>query len=573
MKKTKQQQNREQAQEIVAEAKVDFNGEINANEIFSTPCFSGVNSGQKLDKISVKYNPEYPIHELPDYLKECAFQETFKSLVDHEKRHKKDCPKNFEKNIHKILIPCSDILKSRGFSNVPFGSQGHTLYSYFANLISDFAVNTISSNEIGSKGHFLSYDDDAVHLGGKFGKLFEGFLKLQTYLFPDKTGFMQVARHFDFNPDSNKAVNNFMERTGLKKLNKLERVNFLANEGNWKNISTIFTEEFSNLLDKNNMNAFYFPLFGGNDLIQVNDEDVQGEIAMKFYEAGKESGKFEPPAFMEDNSALLSVYRQLAKSIEFKTNSHSVETERPVSYAGTRKFDLEKDNLENMVYGLNEAGKLEMQIGKYELKVKSRYQISPGTFPEIRFGAVDCSGSTKNSLTGEVGVIMNPWANKEKQWTDVSIYHWELRHFFGLCDLFRRKGTLKSSNVKLFTFSDKENSKLAKDLEESEKIVLQPIFGDTYLNEDYLELFFEGEGSLVYMESDGEIGNWGDVKDNFIKKAKKHNFVFIQYGSKSQAYKDIKKAGLNTLLIDKDTIKNSDKQLVDFTIKQFYGEN
>jgi len=566
----KTNQNKNIAKEIVSKARAEFNGEINSKEISSVPCFEGVNSGTNCDNILVGYNPSYPLHVLPEYLKENAFYNAFNAITDHEKRHKLDCPKNYKIDLNEILIPCAKTLKSKGFPNIPFGTQGHTLYTYFANLFSDLVVNTKSASEIGSKGHFLYYDDDITNTGGKTGKLFEAFLKTQTYLFPDKTGFMQIAKHFDFNLESEKAVKNFLERTGLKKLNKLERVRELTKQENWKNISSIFTEEFSNLLDKNNLNSFYFPLPAGNDMVWVNDEDIQGEICIESYESGKSSGKFQAPEFMDDNSALLSVYKQIAKTIDFRTKSHSVETSRPVSYAGKRKFDFEKDNLEKMVYDINTNGKLEMQIGKHPLNVKSRYQISAGEFPEIRVGLIDCSGSTKNSLTGETGVVMNPWANEKKQWTDTSIYHWELRHFIGLCELFKRKGTLKSSNVRLGLFSD--TTRLAENLEESEKLALTPSFGSTYLNENYLEKFFEGEGSLCYLETDGEIGNWDSLKNYFIENTKKHHFVFLQYGEKSQAYKDVKKAGLKTLLIDKNTIKNSDKLLVDFTLKEFYGE-
>jgi len=162
---------------------------------------------------------------------------------------------------------------------------------------------------------------------------------------------------------------------------------------------------------------------------------------------------------------------------------------------------------------------------------------------------------------------MNPWAKEDMQWKDTSIYHQELMCFFGLCELFRRKGTLKNSNVKLGVFST--NTRLAKNLSESERYALQPSFQGTKFDKDTLSKIFQGRNCLVYTISDGEISNWNSIKDYVITQAKNHHYFHLQIGGESQMYKDIKKAGLKTIL---DDGQNSPSILIDLTQREFYAE-
>lgn len=552
------------AEEIVqrARARNNFKGEIIAKSKQQKPCFSGVI--KNLRRINIEYNPSYPLHQVPF---NDAFDSALEAVVNHEIIHKGDgngrgCPKSEKYDLNNILLPISTTLKSKGFPNVPIGDQGHTLYTYFANLFEDFIDNNIIS-ENNPKGIFLVYDDMAQH-DKNISDLFEGFIKLQAMSFPKKEGVSLMLNHFKQSEKAKSAVKNYLARTKILEIPREQRTDFLSNPENWNELSKIFAEEFSKLIDLSDLNKSYFCLFGGNDFSRLNDEEVQMEIAIEAY--GKRGNKFEPPSFMDENLALLSLYKQLAKKIEMKVNSYSVETKRPVSHVSRRKFDFEKDNIERIVFGINDKGKIEAQIGNYPLEVISRYQISAGSFPEVRVGLLDCSSSTQISINREQGKIMNPWAEEKRQWTDTSIYHHELLCFFGLCELFRRRGTLKDSNVKLGVFSNE--TRMAKDLRESEKLVLQPSFGGTQFNKQAIEEIFKGKGSLVYTISDGEIYNWNSVKNIFIEKAKEHNFFHLQIGGESQMYKDLKAAGLKAII---DDGTNSAKLLIDLTQQSVYG--
>lgn len=482
---------------------------------------------------------------------------------------------NDKLDLERILIPMATVLREKGIPNVPFGTQGHTVYSYFANVFEDLVVNAIGCDNRGSEGFFLMYEDMANHSGG-FGDFFQAFLKLQARTFPSIQGVSRLVPYFKqsgkpegVNKPSIKpkeVVSNYLKRTGLIDIPRKQRVDALADPENWEKYSKIFAEEFIELIDKDNLQQFFFPLIGGNDFARLGDANVQGELVYGAY--GKEGDDFEPPPFFENNMALLALYRRFAKGMDIKVNSHSIETKRPVAYVAKRKFDFGKDPLERLEYGLDSRGQLKPQIGKYPLEVRSRYQVSAGTFPEVRIGLLDCSGSTRLPVNTSPGKVMNPWADKEHQWKDNSIYHHELLCFFGLTELFRKRGTLKKSNIRSGVFSAR--TRMAKNLAESEQLVLEPDFGGTKFDTNSLDELFKGRGSLVYTISDGEITNWSTTKERFIRGAKEHNYFHLQIGKPSQMYKDLKDAGLRVCL---DDGSNSAKILIDLTQKEIYGDS
>lgn len=50
---------------------------------------------------------------------------------------------------------------------------------------------------------------------------------------------------------------------------------------------------------------------------------------------------------------------------------------------------------------------------------------------------------------------------------------------------------------------------------------------------------------MVYTISDGKIENWADIKDDFMKQARKHFYFHLQIGAESEAARELKKNGFN----------------------------
>ena len=102
-----------------------FTGSVSVKEKYQKPSFSGCI--KDLKDVFIEYSPEYDKNELHVPLE---------ALLEHEITHKnngkgKGCPKSKEDELENILIPISTALKSKGFKNIPFGNQGHTLYKCF----------------------------------------------------------------------------------------------------------------------------------------------------------------------------------------------------------------------------------------------------------------------------------------------------------------------------------------------------------------------------------------------------------------------------------------------------------
>src|SRR3989344_3624646 len=91
-------------------------------------------------------------------------EQVVRSLVRHEINHKgygnrPGCPGNMDMDID-ILERISSVLKENGFPNVPMGMQGHTLYTYMANMFVDFIDNSQLGSHTDHTGVFLIYKED-----------------------------------------------------------------------------------------------------------------------------------------------------------------------------------------------------------------------------------------------------------------------------------------------------------------------------------------------------------------------------------------------------------------------------
>src|SRR3989344_1436584 len=139
------QTNEAKAKEIISKSRArnNFSGKISSRPTTNKPCFSGFI--RELKDIEVGYNPCFPLHEVSGVIKD-PFHSALEAVVEHEITHKQDkrgrgCPNTTEKDLEFILTPISTVLKEKGIPNIQFGGQGHTVYTYFANLYSDLVVN------------------------------------------------------------------------------------------------------------------------------------------------------------------------------------------------------------------------------------------------------------------------------------------------------------------------------------------------------------------------------------------------------------------------------------------------
>jgi hypothetical protein len=147
-------------------------------------------------------------------------------------------------------------------------------------------------------------------------------------------------------------------------------------------------------------------------------------------------------------------------------------------------------------------------------------------------------------------------------WGDNSKYHWALMTQFGIFEYFKRNHLLTQNSISGATFGS--STEVVNGYKNVKEHLLKPNFaGTTQLDLNEVKDFFEGSGNLLYTIGDGLIGNWSEIKDEFIKDAKKHAYVHLHMGTKNKMTKDLKKAGLEVVIAEDE--KGIVNKVVDLT--------
>ena len=578
-----------------------YRGKFRIRESSGEPCFKGRMSLLTTGDAEVSYNPDYRANStgLESVVKGDPFDKAVTAVIRHELNHRgggtfKGCPRNLDLHAEEILEPVAETLQGLGFPNVPV-SQDQTLYAYFANLVEDFIENSELGNKTDHIGMALCYKDDATHSEkGKFPALFDAFVEVQERFYGGRRSDKLLEPHRSREQRVTDAVGNFLERSGLsefkrevtnrkgkkkKVFNRKSAVNYILNEGNWRDISVKLTEELAKLINRAQLGN---PMYVSQNFIPLslsdgfNDEMKNPEARMKFavkkYEKARASkSQFSPPAYMDSFEALDLVYQRLARDLEIKTRPSTASTKMPLVGYGRRQFDPERDKVSKVKARVTGSGDLELTVkAHYEYEDVEYTERMPNP-PTIKFVKLDTSGSMQETVGNESGgIVMNPWTESGRQWTDVSRYHHSLLAFYGLIELARRQGTLKHNNVMLANYSTA--TRTADNLIDAKKLALSPQFGSTSMDMDKIRDMF-GKGQLVISTSDGGIGNWGGIKDEYIRRARDNQYFHIQMGdftrddkgevvTKPQMCKDLENAGLRVYYEDG---KNLGKLVLDIT--------
>lgn len=571
--------------------KRQFNGEIRVEESTEKPNFAGQIDTLTLSKIKVQYNPEYEeeanIEDLEKQLGIKPLEEAVRSIAEHEVNHKgggelTGCPRNIELHAETILEPIAEVLAKKSIPNTINPTTGQTLYDYFTNLLEDFIDNTERAMAEKSTGTWLFYRDVGNH-SEQYTKLYTAFVLSQLWCFGDQEARRLIKPFITKDKKASKAVKNFLERTklttkdqtktlagflenteiktseGLTELSndyKQKIISYITDEKNWPEMSRIFAEEFSELIEPSG--EIFLPLMGRNEFEEeMKNPETRMKLAWKKYSEPKNEKKkgtgtkpaFAPPAYMDSFEALDYVYQKLARNLEIKAKAHTRSEKMEIMRYGRKLFDPRKDRGQKIKPYIKD-GKVELGTGEHPYEIDIAYHNRPTGLPGIQFVLCDTSSSMQEELK-EGGRVMNPWAEEIMQWTDTSKYHYALTAWYGLLDLLKKHGTLKSTNVKFANFSTQTYS--ARNLQEAKKLALSPQFGNTQICMDSIKDIFSRTGMLTITMSDGNIQNWDSIKKEFIARAKKNHYFHIQIGNQRNEpdfCKDLKKEGLPVIYDD-----------------------
>ncbi|HLC86088.1 MAG TPA: hypothetical protein VJG30_02300 [Candidatus Nanoarchaeia archaeon] len=564
-----------------------YRGKFRVVEHSDRPSFRGKMSLLSIGDAEVGYNPNY-IEEakvLEKVVKADPFESAVTAVVRHELNHRgggdfRGCPRNFDLHTDEVLEPVAETLQKLGYDNI-FVSTDQTLYGYFANLFEDIVDNSELGNRSDMIGVALCYKENASK--EKFPALFDAFIEVQEKLYGGKRSKRLLKPHRSGEKKVTEAVDNFFKRTGLdnfkrKRTNKRGKdkeifdrdsaVNYLLNERNWKNVSTILTEEFAKLIDQKQMGDStylgknFIPLvFVDTFDDELKNPETRMRIAIKKYEKARGNRiPFNPPAYMDSFEALDLVYQRLARDLEIKTRPSTTTTQMPLVGYGKRTFDPERDKIGKTKARVNAGGELELTVKAHYEHEDVEYTERMPHSPTIKFVKLDTSGSMKASVYDDrrEGIVMNPSANEKQQWTDVSRYHHSLLAFYGLLELAKRQGALKHNSVLLANYST--TTQTAGNLSEAKELTLTPQFGTTNLDMGKIRDMF-GKGQLVISTSDGGIENWDEIKTEYITRAKANQYFHIQMGdfsrdekgnvvTRPQMCEDLEAAGLHVYYED-----------------------
>lgn len=591
-----------------------FTGNFSLGEHIDEPCFKACIDSREFKNIKIEINPS---HHTEEQVKEIT-----KDIAKHEINHRGyrgfgGCPRNAEYHEKLIITPITKVLKEKGFS----ADDVH----YLANCLEDGILQADLSRECTLDGIVGFLDDVGSHCKNKsFTGLYEAHVRLNMYLWGNSRQRKSLVKYYSKTPNETikEVMQNFLSRSGISKLRQKIILNgketevkdrqkirdFLNDENNWPEISKIFAEEFSKLMEP----GYAMPILNhsgkgtsgfkgfGEDSGEPDDgepSDEPGKNPSQSPSKGKlgqpiekestepsEGNEFDKemhspdykkgiikkafgddsgvPEWMSHFEALDLVYQMLAKKLNIKVETFTKQSSFPIFHYGKRPFDPEIDNFKHTKFGLNDEGKAILEKRRYHEDMPLEYKVKPKGFPEVRFGLMDTSGSMKESpdrgSIGKTSII--PWGDNSK-------YHFALLAWYGLLEYLKQNHLLKQTNISLGNFGD--STVVRTGLYEAKKLAFNPQFGNTYIDIAKIKGLFRNKNMLVFTISDGEIQNWDDMKDEFIALARQHHYFHLQMGPANGFTEDLKRSGLHVEHIRKAS--DLATKVIDLTDKLYRG--
>ncbi|MFC1722774.1 hypothetical protein ACFL0V_01415 [Nanoarchaeota archaeon] len=519
--------------------------------------FEGQIDTKTTSKVKLEYNPEYA-----EKKGKKKFKKAFGGLTKHELNHKGGgkfggCPRTFEWYMERFIEPIGEVLQAKGIGNVPIGET--SLYAYMGNLVTDMLDNFEITRRDRDQSMFLLFEDTGED-SGKFTKLYDAFVQLQEVLCSD--GTVQLDEFYSGDDAVDTAIENVLKRMRMEDMKREEAFTYCMNPKNWEQFARVVAEEFIELVDKNQLNN---PMYVKKEFVEMDkpfEKDMKDEgekmkrVLKKYKEVKTDGGEFKPPVDIEDYDALNLLYQRLAKNLEIKTRPSTMADSYPSVWYGRRDFE-DGDSL--LKAKVAYKGRLALESRMYHEDEIIEYTERVKSMPEIKFVLLDTSGSMRGSVNGETGTVMNPWAEERRQWTDTSKYHHALVGWYGLIEFLRVNGSLKHTSVKLANYSSA--TKTAADLKKSKRLALHPQFGSTSLDMNKVRDMF-GRKQLVISLSDGDMGGWGNMKDEYIRRAKENFYVHLQIGGSTAMTEDLEDAGLHVEYVTGEEVG---KMMIDLT--------
>lgn len=543
-------------------------GKVTVNAISQTPCVSA-GIAQHGWGIEMSVNPDFSSvmdGKTEQYLKANGSQtaplQECNDMLVHEVGHWKHCPKDNDTHVNVFMEQAGKAI--RECNRDPTESMGgKDSAGYLVNVIEDILNNTACKEQTSMAGQIVFWKEQGESTPNKkYTPLYEAFVKLNLHLWGEKEDRKFLNGYFANDAKANKAYEKIAKELSLEE--NLKSKDFIADESNWGRISYVMAKHLAPLMDNNNTD--YEKMFGSgeamgnpkNGKMEPMGPGDAGKLVMGRYKKGEGA-----PSFMDEYYALRSLYQQLAKEIPVNAASLAKGSDLPYANMRHRTFDPEVDDpgsIDLRKIGIGDDGKPTLMVAHSHLSLPYKIKHGIESFPPISVCILDTSISMADDMQGGSSVgntSFVPWGDKSK-------YHFALLGFFGIMNYLANNGLL--SRVKMNSVNFSTTSSVGLGIEDAVKNLLTPKFGWTNIDMAAISAASK-TGGVLFTISDGEVQNWGSVKDEFVRNAKTQHFFHIQIGGSSGMSKDLQNMGFPVY-----NVKNGNELaslMIDLTAKSY----
>ncbi len=544
---------------------------VKVDALTQSPCVSaGINpNGWQID---MKVNPDFSQvmdKKTSDFLKQKQAQEAplaeCSDVLTHETGHWHYCPQSLEQHTDLFLEPIAKAIRKSGQEPTDDAGRESTKVKYLSNCIQDIIDNTGCRGEENEKaktsmaGQIVFWKEQGeASENSQYAPLYEAFVSLNLFLWGDKADYKYLQEYFPKNPKAIKAFDSIVKELSLE--NKLKSREYLLDYSNWSNISQVMAKHLAPLMPESEPLP---DLFGSGESMDkdskpMGEPDPKKEV-MKKYSQGKGA-----PEYLNQYFALRTLYQQLAKQIPIKASSLARANSLPYAHMRHKPYEADTDNPQRINFnklGISDDGKPSFMVPHSSLSLNYKIKHGIESFPPIAMCILDTSGSMQEDLRGGSNVGSTsfiPWGDKSK-------YHYALLGFFGILNYLEDNHLLSRVQINAANFSSTTLG--ATGIDNSVKVLLTPQFGSTSIDMRQISRISAKRGSIQFTISDGQVGNWGSIKKDFMALAKQNQFFHIQLGAPTETSEDLRRAGFNVYQVERGD--ELSKLMVDLTQKTY----
>ncbi len=466
----------------------------------------------------------------------------------------KGCP--YDEANHDIIVEeVSKVLKKY---------RKDDLTGYVANAFEDIIVNINCNRYTDHSGQVLFWNEQGME-NGKYNKFYEAFVRINLSLWGENIDNALVKRWHKNESSSISAADNVLSgwnaRKGKENLDyNVER---LYRKEDWPVLARIFAENMANLLDEPQVHVMFGATAQGQEKDKNskkgqgsgNGSKKEGSAFDKKLDSpeGKEKAAYSrytsgkgPAANRDSFEQLDSLYRRLAREIMVEIAVFSEAYTFPLAPWGKERFDPEQHDLlqRKVRIGIDEDGNIGLDVNRGWIETKEVYKRNISKFPKFRFAILDTSGSMKYNPDNETDSNGNPrniGSTVFIPWGDNSKYHYALLGHYGVERYMQRQHIAPYVSAGVINFSSETKSGKGTD---ARKLMLEPQFGGTTLDIEVLQKEIKDSETFLLSLSDGDIQNWGSIRDEYKSIATKCAAAHIQIGAKNKFSEDLESWGI-----------------------------